>query len=382
MIARFWQSGGRGTRRPHTRSLAALRLLALCPWVPIDVFACLGGGQPVSAYQLLERLCRAGLADVQRLNPGHVVGKRPVRVWSITEKGRAVLCHAAPATEDVTVDTRLPYGTCPRTRRRIRPADLPLLVAAYRLLAALVAEHLAAGRVVHVSAWEFRWRRCFPQPSTSHGLIVELPAAVVLARMDAEQDRRGHEALLLLPDLGTAPVIRRREAIRRLVTLASRHRAAGASAAPPVLVIATPNPDGHGTRAAAWETLLKRAADRQGEPPLPVRVLDWAQVASIAGQPRWCHDRGGHQSPRAIDQMLSLVGRHPFLTLLQLADLLGTTVGRAAGLRASLVERGWLRLVPTSEIPRTALEILDADVLVQGLAELTAAGRRTLAGWD
>jgi len=388
--ARYAERGRRndvyGTRRPHPRSLAALRLLAICPCVPIDVFVCLAGGQPVSAYQLLGRLRRAGLADVQRQNLGHLVDKRPVSVWSITERGRAALSCAAAATDDLPGESLLPCGTRQGKPHRVRAADLPLLVAAYRLLAALVAEDAAAGHVVQVRAWEFRWRRCCRSSDAAPDLIVELPAAAVLAPLDRAAKHSMHEPLLLLPDLGTAPVVRHREAIRRLVTVSARRHAseadvACATAAQPVLVIATPNPDGRGTRAAAWSTLLRRVAERQGEPPVPARILGWDEVAGIASRPRWCHGRPAQQSSRGCERMLDLVGRHPFLTPDQLADLLGTTRIRAARLRGSLVERGWLRLVPTSEIPPTTLEILGADAMTQSLVEITSLGRRTLAGW-
>jgi DNA-binding IclR family transcriptional regulator len=52
--------------------------------------------------------------------------------------------------------------------------------------------------------------------------------------------------------------------------------------------------------------------------------------------------------------MLDLLGRHPLLTIKQLADLLALTPRRARQLRQSLVEQSLVRLLTTSDLgPRT-----------------------------
>jgi hypothetical protein len=78
---------------------------------------------------------------------------------------------------------------------------------------------------------------------------------------------------------------------------------------------------------------------------------------------------------------MDLVGRHPCLSLRQLASLLGTSRRRATRLRDELIARGWLRLIPPADIPASALAQVHEEPRALGLAELTPLGRRVLAGW-
>jgi hypothetical protein len=123
-----------------------------------------------------------------------------------------------------------------------------LLVSTYRLLAALVAEQ-ASAEPVQVLAWEYRWRRTCQSADVVVGTrqqAVELPGAADLVACSGWP---GY-SVLLLPDLGTAPVARYRGLVRRLLGLRA---AAGDPRLPePLLVIATPDPDGHGGRSVAW----------------------------------------------------------------------------------------------------------------------------------
>ncbi len=78
--------------------------------------------------------------------------------------------------------------------------------------------------------------------------------------------------------------------------------------------------------------------------------------------------------------MLDLLGRHPFLTIKQLADLLALTPRRARQLRQSLVEQDLVRLLTTSDVgPRRPVRVARHCVPAADLAELTAAGRRQMA---
>ena len=77
-------------------ALRALRVLETCPLVPVDAFVHLAGlSVHSSAYQQLARLRRAGLADVQRVDPGYLVGERHLGCWTITDEGRRTLAAAA-----------------------------------------------------------------------------------------------------------------------------------------------------------------------------------------------------------------------------------------------------------------------------------------------
>ncbi len=261
------------------------------------------------------------------------------------------------------------YGLRTGPLARLRPADLPLLVSTYRLLAAVVAEQAAA---VQVLAWEYRWRRTCQQVGAMgrRSVAVELAGAAELATFSGKPGR----SVLLLPDLGTAPVGRHRALVRRLLEL--RAAAGDPRLVEPVLTIATPDPDGRGGRAAAWHRLLAEVAAQEQEPPLRCRLLTWEQVAALS----WSGQRAGAQTTSS-QQLLDLVGRHPCLSLDQLAALLGTSRHRTAGLRAELMDRGWLRPVPVTDIPPAALARLEQEPAALALTELTALGRRVLAGW-
>ena len=180
--------------------------------------------------------------------------------------------------------------------------------------------------------------------------------------------------MLLLPDLGTAPVGRHRALVRRLLEL--RAAAGDPRLVEPVLTIATPDPDGRGGRAAAWRRLLAEVAAQEQEPPLRCRVLTWEQVAALS----WSGQAAGAQTTSS-QQLLDLVGRHPCLSLDQLAALLGTSRHRTARLREELVDRGWLRPIPATDIPPAALARLEQEPAALALTELTPLGRRVLAGW-
>ena len=350
--------------RTGAQTLAALVMLDRCPSLPPDVLACLLGLHLRATYQLLARLARAGLAHAVPAELGHVLGGRGIGLWSLTDWGR----------QRVAEETGRPVAVCARraTRRaRPRATGLPLLVSTYRLLAALVAEHSEA-EPVQVLAWEYRWRRTW-RPVGAAGrrtVAVELPGAADLAPSLG----RPRWTVLLLPDLGTAPVGSYRALVRRLLALrtaSSEFRAAEA-----VLTVATPDPDGHGGRAAAWRRLLAEVAAQEQEPGLQRRVLTWRQVAALGR-----HEHAAGPVATSTQHLLDLVGRHPCLSLGQLATLLGTTRRRAARLRDEVISRDWLRLIPAMDIPLAALAQVHEEPQALGLAELTPLGRRVLAGW-
>ncbi len=255
-----------------------------------------------------------------------------------------------------------------------REIDLPLLVAAYRLLAAIVAERAAEGRAVDVCAWEWPWIRGVWSEQRRKVLRVSLPAGVVLLARRLASD--GAEAsgdacpALLLPDLGTAPVARYREMLRRLVALRRARMEDGCADPEPEVIIATPDPDRSGARSAAWLELLDRVARRQEEPALHARVLGWERVADVVGRARLpglvaasalrsVPGDGRRQASRSWrapvgrrEQLLHLIGRHPFMTVDQLANLLRTTKARIRRVELELDESGWLRQIEFTSCPR------------------------------
>jgi hypothetical protein len=356
--------------RIGAQTVVALATLERCPHLPADVLACLLGLRSrAAAYQLLARLARARLAEARPVELGHVIRGRPLRLWSLTEQGRQQL-HEQPRPWGGPVTAVAAYGQRTGPLARPRPTDLPLLVGTYRLLAALVAEQAAPA--VRVLAWEYRWRRTCQQVGAMgrRSVAVELPGAADLAPYSGKPGR----SVLLLPDLGTAPIGRHRALVRRLLEL--RTAASDPRTHEPVLVIATPDPEGRGGRPAAWRRLIAKVANEAQEPPLRCRLLTWEQVAALG----WSgHAADPHTTRR--QQMLDLVGRHPCLSLDQLAALLSNSRRRTARLRAELVGRGWLRPIPAADIPPAALARLTHELAALALTELTPLGRRVLAGW-
>jgi hypothetical protein len=177
---------------------------------PIERCTCSLWGAWAAAYQLLARLARAGLAEAQSAEPGHVFGGRRIGLWSLTELGRQRL----PGHSLLRAVTA--YGRRADPAARPRRTDLPLLISTYWLLAGLVAEH-APAEPVQVFAWEYRWRRTWHPVSAAcrRPFAVELPGAATLAPCSG---RPGWTALLL-SDLGTAPVGRHIALVHRLLRL-------------------------------------------------------------------------------------------------------------------------------------------------------------------
>ena len=133
----------RAHERPtHTRlgpaARAALQLLACCPRLPTDVVAALLRMRHTrSAAQLLRCLRTAGLAHYEASRPGPLVGSRAVRLWTLTPDGQALLTKRGLALE-AQADGLLPHGRPARRPDTARQRDVPMLVAAYRLLAHVV----------------------------------------------------------------------------------------------------------------------------------------------------------------------------------------------------------------------------------------------------
>lgn len=405
------EDGARIAVRPtrlRSGALVALRLLEMCPLLPIDVFVHLVGlNSCSSAYQQLARLRRAGLAEVERVDLGYLLGERRIGLWNITDMGRRVLRTASVLEFARTLGTNgsppdHPYDRGERRAFR-RETNVPLLVAAYRLLALIVVERATDAAPVDVRTWERPWVREYWSARQSKTLRVIFPAGAVLVARELSSDNMGVDSqpmrLLLVPDLGTAPVVSYREALRRLVALRALGSDERGKEPDPELVIAAPDPDNLGTRSAAWLELLHRVARRQEEPEPLARVLSWERVADVVGRRRvpglvadsvhramsqagtaeLVQPARGPQGGR--EQALHLIGRHPFLTLQQLAGLLGTSSARISQLERELVEIGWLRRITLDELPVDALGLGPDEISGLSLVETTVAGRRQLSTW-
>ena len=260
--------------RPRRSALAALRILHLCPLLPVDAFRHIAGfGSIGGAYRRLENLRRAGLADMERAELGYLLADRPLGLWSITERGQRVLGELS----------RLDASTSGPRGQRNPPHGLPNVtsrVAAYRLLAFLVAECNADGQMVDLCAFEHPWVRTIRGPHQGEPLRVRLPAGAVLATRIPGTERAGSGAektsLGLVPDLGAAPVARYREMLRRL--LAFREYSGDADFQ---LVVVTIDPDGDGGRSSVWMSLMDRLAQTHGTQVFSSRGVGWGAVGGV-----------------------------------------------------------------------------------------------------
>lgn len=61
-----------------------LRVLALCPCVPVDALVPLIGARSrISVYQTLARLTAAGLVEKRHARPGLLASSRPTARWAL-----------------------------------------------------------------------------------------------------------------------------------------------------------------------------------------------------------------------------------------------------------------------------------------------------------
>ncbi|MDQ6669716.1 MAG: replication-relaxation family protein [Chloroflexota bacterium] len=350
---------------------AALQLLACCPRMPTNVVGVLlGHRHAVTTAQLLARRRRAGLANYQAFRLGPLLGSRPVRLWTLTADGRAFVASRGPATTPEGTG-QMPYGEPERWRDPARQRDVPLLVACYRLLARVATD---LDRPVHVSAWEHPWIRSFVQTESARKRWARLPAAAVLQSRETDPERP--QRLLLLPDLGTAPLASYRPTLQALTELRSaqmtEEEEEEEDEAVLVVGVAT-SPRSSNARVQAWQSLLQEVARRADDRPLRARVFDLdCSRANRRGM--------GRCPPGQIDEVFALIGRHPLLTRQQLASLLQTSAGRINRLEAECVARGWLRPVTVDDdLPRGTGRPSRDRIKRLGLVELTEAGRQEAA---
>jgi hypothetical protein len=350
-------------RRLGPAGRAALELLACCPRIPTNIASqLLGHGCIGSTRQVLARLRGMGLVQFETVIPGALLGSRRLRLWSPTPAGRNLLNARGDAASIVHVANLLGGAPC----EPLNPArqGVPALVAAYRALGVLTA---TMQRRPRLRAWEQPWVRTIGSGKPGHLRRVRLPAAGLL-----EVSGSGLVPVLLVPDVGTNPVAGYRSILNRLLAW----RRATAYGQEPQLVVVTGGARCSRVRAAAWDELLRRVAVRRGERPLRARILQWPESQQQAGR-SGCP---GTRRARQVDQVLGLVARHPLLTSVQLAGLLGTTRARIVRLEAGLADRGWLRPVDAHKCGlEKAGDFSRGGLSSLGLVELTRAGTREAA---
>jgi hypothetical protein len=346
--------------------------------LPADAFGPMVGlASGSGAYKQLARLRSQGLADVRDEDLGFLFGDRRRGLWSLTDLGRRALWDLSerPDPDGLVRDTR--------QQQRLPIRHLPLRVACYRLLAWFLVQGREQGNAYVVQGWESPWVGEFQPAEHDRPVRAKLPAAAyVISQSEPHPSLSSSRRLLLLPDLGTAPVARHGEVVRRLII--HNEQVKGRRGESDELLVVTPDPDGRGTRLAAWCELLARVARRQQAEPLPSRVLSWARVSARVGGSATSalvtvgrNGAVGHLGRSDREQVLHLLGRHPLLTMGQLARLLGTTRGRIEGLEREMVDLGWLRTLDVGDLRVSGLDLGEFAPL--GLVELTNVGRRRLA---
>jgi len=179
----------------------------------------------------------------------------------------------------------------------------------------------------------------------------------------------------------------------------------------PLLVVATTSV----ARVRAWTTLVEQVSHARGWHHLEVNATTWATIGQDTQSSGWGTVRArvkqcaratslaidstlhGRIAPDSIHHhpptiairltasalaetplsvseraVMDLVGRHPFVSIAVLGDVLGRDARWVARRRKGLLDRGLLRLVTHTKVHRSGLAPGD-------LMELTPAGLRTLA---
>jgi hypothetical protein len=343
-------------------------VLAICPWIPVDVLVVMSGARSrVSVYQTLSRLLASRLVQKRQMLRSVFAGSRPVALWASTTAGT-----------DAHRLRRTPEWKPLRLRDHITD---PVRIGAVRALAGWIATQRASGGSLKIVGWQAPF---IQQPGLMGRSRLRVSGAALVEMADGAETHL--EWIMIVADLATAPIARFRPTLLRLQE-SSAHVLPDGDSYPVRLLIATTNLDGAGARRHAWLRLVRGLRIDAGASALACDVLDWPQVFQFLGVHVPSHGsarnrlgRGEGSRRRRSDEMLDLVGRHPFLTIKQVADLQGMTQRRARQLRQSLVEQGLVRLLSTSDLgPRAPIRRDGHDVSVVDFMELTAAGRELMA---
>jgi hypothetical protein len=395
-----WSDAIAAARRLTADDRRTLLLLARLPFLWPGLLAQLSGLRGgASVYRCVDRLKSAGLVDTARVafRPS-----RPPGLLYLTDLGLATV--ALDRGVDVRHLARRNGLAAPDLLREL--PGLPHLAATYELLGALARSR--PGRP-DLLAWERPWRRRFYRPTAKAPVRVRLPA---YAALSWEDDPPAAAAYLLMPDLGTFPLRAYRSALAHRLDLR-----ASAGDDLPVLIIATTD----GGRAGAWEGLLEGVRRARREAPLLAHLTTWpdppggltglealgerratparALVQRMRLQPLrpgpaarpiprlvggCLHlasetvPNAGRPSRAALGlrpperAILDLVGRHPFLSIGDIAAAFGWTPDRVRRHRNRLIALGLVRLLTADE--------MGARAAAPQLAELTLDGLEFLAG--
>lgn len=376
-----WAQAEHALGQLSPQDLRILLLLDRLPLLWTDVIRRLEGrGRPWGLYDSLRRLRRLGMTGALRLEVWR--GFAP-RLLHLSDLGLAAI-SLSQCVDPVHLAMR--NGLRRQDLVSALPG-LPYLAACYELLGMLAASGEGNPELV---AWERPWRGRYQRRRSLGTDTVRLPAYAALARGG------GVEEYVLLPDLGSCPLVAYRTRLRGLLAYLGSHEGRV-----PTLVIAAPSQG----RVVAWLKLLDDLARASGRLPLPAWLVTWSEVTAglepvYVPHAHTCrampeHDRpvrirtrhpapAGRAVPRIVGElplpavqlgvadreMLDAIGRHPFLPLTSLSTLLGSSLDRCRRRRALLQDAGLSRVLGPDEI---------GEHEVLGLAEVTIEGLQVLA---
>jgi len=358
---------------------AILLLIARLPFVHTRALARLRGlhGAPISTHRIIVKLTAAGLIAHTAIPASDVAS-----AWLhyVTDLGIAVLALDMDVDAEQFARTfHIDRGALDQLHLRARQVH-----QVYELLGMVASYGQGRPRLL---AWEQPWQR--PVPGSNEG--IGLPARCVLRWPGAVSG-----SMLLLPDLATFPVLAYRRTLRRL----TRVQASPDGVDEPIVV---------GTwserRAAAIQELAAEVASDEGLPPLAMFAAAWPAVPSLVPVVvRHCRQvrnitferqpvagrlpATDEELPRAVGnrpptsqlaalassdmQLLTVIGRHPFLSLSEVGLVLGWTPAYGRWRCKRLIQRKLVRTLTAAEVGTAAT----AEPL-----ELTRLGVRLTALW-
>ena len=246
--------------------------------------------------------------------------------------------------------------------------NLPQSVAAYWVLAALVAEARSWGHQLRPAWWQQPWSLPHPARLEGHTRHLQFAAAGCLVGTSATGTPLDY-TFAMITDFGTTPV-RRYLNLRRRLRQISEHDWHG----PPLeVIIVSCDPTESDTRPRAWARIAHSSAeDSRGR--IGLRILTWQKLAErchrIARLARYASAPSANAFPRQLDELVMLACRHPFLSESELAALLYATTARVRRLVQAGISQGLIAELPVEATQRAGIA---RDVrLVHG----TGSGRR------
>jgi hypothetical protein len=345
--------------RVGSTTKAILQVVACCERAPTGVLARAIGGVGVGpTREVLARLRRAGLVQVESAKPSLRMGRHPDRLWSLTQAGAAFISArrviASPPNEK-----EFPLI---RANQPARRQSSNSLIVAYSVLDSFLGELKPP---FCLRAWEAPFVRSFSAPDQRSTWHIRIEAA---AGLDVGDDGTKITVLLLV-DPGTSRVVSFRSLLLRLYAL-RRIFAAMTDPCQPLLVIATPEGQESERRREAWRELLRHVARQLDEEPIRTQFVSWNdRIPRATSAESNIRKRRLATRPTQMDSVLLLLARHPLLTRKQLASLLCTSPSRISRVQHQMIKRGLLRPV--------ASPIGYDHLMCQlGLTELTFVGQR------